>query len=69
MAVLDFARGRVACLSQSSRPANRANGADRQSTRVRIAIEIGQTLLVLMLIALGVLALRFGLVLAHGVVQ
>jgi hypothetical protein len=33
---------------------------------LRTAVEIGGTLLALMLIALGVLALRFVLVLAHG---
>jgi hypothetical protein len=66
MAVQDFARGRAACPSQALTPANRAIGTDRQSRRLRIAVEIGGTLLVLMLIALGVLALRFGLVLAHG---
>jgi hypothetical protein len=33
---------------------------------LRIAVETGGRLLVLVLIALGVLAFRFGLVLAHG---
>jgi len=50
-------------------PANRAIGPDRQQRRSRNAVEIGWTLLVLMLIALGILALRFVLVLAHGIVQ
>ena len=66
MAVLDFARGRAARPSQTLTPAKRSIGADRQSTRLRITVEIGGTLLVLMLIALGVLALRFVLVLADG---
>jgi len=49
--------------------ANRAIGAHRQRRRPGMAVEIGWTLLVLMLIAIGILALRFVLVVAHGVVQ
>ena len=66
MAVLDFARGRAARPPQTLTPANRSIGADRQSRSWRVTVEIGGTLLVLMLIALGVLALRFVLVLADG---
>ena len=66
MAVLDFARGWAARPSQTLTPANRAIGADQQSRHWRITVEIGGTLLVLMLIALGVLAVRFVLVLADG---
>ncbi|HKM72092.1 MAG TPA: hypothetical protein VJX94_18880 [Stellaceae bacterium] len=69
MAVLDFARGRVACQPQMAGSANRAIGAHRQRRRPGMAVEIGWTLLVLMLIAIGILALRFVLVVAHGVVQ
>ncbi len=69
MAVSDFARGRVAYRPQTASPANRGIGTFRQQRRSRNAVEIGWTLLVLMLIALGVLALRFVLVLAHSVVQ
>jgi hypothetical protein len=68
MAVLDVARGRATCPPQSASAANRATG-DRQPRRLRSAVEIGGTLVVLMLIAVSVLALRFILVLAHGVVQ
>ena len=66
MAVLDLARARAAGASQSPDLADRATRSSRQPKRSRIAAEAGRTLLVLMLIALGVLALRFGLVLAHG---
>jgi hypothetical protein len=66
MAVLDLATRGAACPSQSPSPANRATRASRERKRSRIAAEIGGTLLVLMLIAVGVLALRFGLVLANG---
>jgi hypothetical protein len=65
MAVLDFARGRAA----SPSPANRAIGASRQQRPLRIAVGVGETLVVLTLIALGVLALRFALVLAHGFIH
>ena len=66
MAVLDFPRDRAACASRALTPATRAIGASRRRKRSWIAVEIGGTLLVLMLIALGVLALRLVLVLAHG---
>ncbi|HEY4836066.1 MAG TPA: hypothetical protein VII07_15490 [Bradyrhizobium sp.] len=68
MAVLDVARGREVCRPQSTSAANRATG-DRQPRRLRSAVEIGGTLVALMLIAVSVLALRFILVLAHGVAQ
>jgi hypothetical protein len=68
MAVLDFARGRAACPSQPS-PANLAIGSARRPRPLRIAVEVGETLAVLTLIALGVLALRFALVLAHGFIH
>jgi hypothetical protein len=66
MAVLDCARARAAGASQTPTLANRVSDSSRPPRRLRIAVEIGGTLLVLMLIALGVLALRFVLVLAHG---
>jgi hypothetical protein len=67
MTVVDLARGRAVGVSQAPSSENHAISASRQPGRSRIAVEIGGTLLVLMLIALGVLALRFVLVLAHGV--
>lgn len=67
MTVVDLARGRAVGVSQAPSSANRAISASRQPGRSRIAVEIGGTLLMLMLIAFGVLALRFVLVLAHGV--
>jgi hypothetical protein len=63
MTVVDLARGR----SRAPSSENHTISASGQPGRSRIAVEIGGTLLVLMLIALGVLALRFVLVLAHGV--
>ena len=69
MASLDVASDRVASLSHAASPANRAIASDKQQTgsRLRMALEVGGTLLILMLIAVGILALRFLLVLAHGV--
>jgi hypothetical protein len=65
MAVLDCARARTVGASQTPKLADRVSGSSRPPKRLRIAVEAGRTLLMLMLIALGVLALRFGLVLAH----
>lgn len=69
MAVLDFARGRAAYPSPTPSPADRSISASRQPRRLRIGVEIGGTFFALMLIAVGVLALRFALVLAHGLVH
>jgi hypothetical protein len=44
----------------------RAIGGSRQARRLRGAGELGRTFLVLKLIALGILAFRFVLFLAHG---
>src|SRR6266436_9183977 len=67
MAVLNFARGRAAGLSRGPILVNRAIGVNHKQSRLRTALEVGGTLLVLMLIAVGILALRLALVLAHGV--
>jgi hypothetical protein len=71
MASLDVASGRIAGLSQAPGPANRVIATDKQQTtcRLRIALEVGGTLLVLMLMAISILALRFVLVLAHGILH
>ena len=69
MAVQDFARGRAAWPSQPPSPANRAIGSSRQPRPLRIAVGVGETLVVLTPIALGVLVLRFALVLAHGFIH
>ena len=66
MASLDFARRRPAGRSDAQRLPNRATGVGRQQSRGEIAVEVGKTMLILMLIALGVVALRYVLVLAYG---
>jgi F0F1-type ATP synthase assembly protein I len=61
VALLDVARGRVARQSQ-------VPGRDRQrSTRRKVALEFVATFLVLMGIFIGILTLRFALVLMHGI--
>ena len=61
MALLDVARGRVARKSQIP-------GRDQQlSTWRKVALEFVATFLVLMGIFIGILTLRFALVLMHGI--
>ena len=69
MALLDFARRRPAGLSQAPNRSDRAAGVCRQQSRIEIAVEIGRTMLILMLIALSIVALRYVLVVAHSVVH
>jgi len=69
MTVLDFARHRDAGLPSTRRPAPPTKGIDRQQSRSRAAIEVAGTLLTLTLIGVGILALRFVLVFAHGVLD
>lgn len=63
MAVLELGRDRAAGPLHPASQVSAAIGACRHRTRARAAIE---TFLALVLIALGVLALRFVLVLAVG---
>ena len=70
MALLDFDRSQVSRLSKAPNPVNRATAAEKdQSTWQRIALEMAGTFLVLIGIAVGVLALRFALVLMHGILH
>jgi len=69
MALLDFARRRPTDLSHAPGLPNRTIGASRQQSRVGIAVEVGKTILILMLIAVGIAALRCVLVVAHGVLH
>ena len=64
MGALDFAKGRPASTSQAPALVNPARGAFRPLRGSQFAIQIGGTFLALLLIALGVLVLRFALVLA-----
>jgi len=67
MAVLDFARGRAARPSQALGSANRAVSPNRRQSRLHVAAEVGGSLLVLILIAVGIFALQYVLVVARGV--
>jgi hypothetical protein len=65
MALLDFGRSRVTPPPRVPISANRTAAITWQRT----ALKVAGTFLVLMGIAVGVLTLRFALVLMHGVVQ
>ena len=70
MAVYDFARTGAARRQMASSPVNRANLAhERQRPRPRAALGAIGTALVLMGVAMGVLIIRFVLVVAHTVLQ
>ena len=69
MALLEFGRRRPVGLSHAQRAPNRAVGAGRQQSQLDIAIEVGKTMLILMLVALGIVALRCVLILAYGVLH
>ena len=67
MALLDFGRSGVGRLSKAPSQVSRTPPAERQrSTWRRSALEVAGTLFVLMGITLGVLTLRYVLVLSHG---
>jgi hypothetical protein len=67
MALLDFDRSRATSLSNAPNAVDRAAAmGKRQDTWQRTAVEIAGAFLVLMGIAVGILALRFALVLMHG---
>jgi hypothetical protein len=69
MALLEFARRQHVGLSNAQRAPNRAVGAGRQQSRLDIAIEVSKTMLILMLVAFGIVALRCVLILAYGVLR
>jgi hypothetical protein len=67
MALLDFGRSRVTRLRGHPPPSTTAE--TRQSTWQRTALGLAGTFLVLMGIGIGILTLRFVLVLMHGVLH
>jgi hypothetical protein len=67
MALLDFGRSHVARLQGHPPPSTAVKS--RQSTWQRTALEVAGTFLVLMVIGIGILTLRFVLVLMHGVLH
>ena len=71
MASLDVARRRTRTvgMSNASSPQNRAPGVGGQPSRVDNALDVGKTMLTLMLVALAIVALRYVLVLLDGVLH
>jgi hypothetical protein len=64
MALLDFDKSRI---TRAPNLVDRVTAMEkRQNTWQRTAIEVAGAFLVLMAIAVGILALRFALVLMHG---
>ena len=66
MALLEFARRRPPAILDARPLPNRAVGGSRQQSRVEVAAEVGKTMLILMLIAFGIVALQYVLVFARG---
>ena len=67
MVLLDFSRSRATRLQGHPPPSTAAVAP--QSTLQRTAFGLARTSLVLMGIGIGILTLRFGLVLMHGVLH
>jgi len=69
MALMNLAATRVAVSSPSRGSVNHATTAHRHTTWHRAVLEAAGTFFVLAGIAVGVLTLRFALVLIHGVMH
>jgi hypothetical protein len=59
-------RARAAALSSEESQSNRLPGIHRKQTGLENAREVATTMLILVLIAFGIVALRYLLVLAYG---
>jgi hypothetical protein len=69
MALMDLTATRVAVSSPPRGSVNHATTAHRHSTWQRILLDAVGTFLILAGIAVGILTLRFALVLIHGVMH
>jgi hypothetical protein len=69
MALMNLAATRVAVSSPSRGSVAHATTAHRHSTRQRTLLDAVGTFLILAGIAVGILTLRFALVLIHGVMH
>jgi hypothetical protein len=69
MAFMSLAPTRARASSQSSRLVKHASTPPRQGTWQRTVLEAAGTFLILAGIAVGILMLRFALVLVHGVIH
>jgi hypothetical protein len=66
MALLDFGGSRATRLHEHPPPLTLTDAQARQSTWQRTGFEVAETFLVLIGIGIGILTLRFVLVLMHG---
>jgi hypothetical protein len=66
MSLPDFAKRQTVPLSPAQHLPNRAVDAGRQQSRAEIVAEVGKTMLILILMGLGIVVLRYVLVLLHG---
>jgi len=71
MAALEFTsrRTRAAGVSDASRPPDLSTATRRPQSRRENAIETGKTLLILVLLGLGIVALQYVLVFARGLLH
>ena len=71
MATLEFTsrRTRAAEVSDASSPTDRSTATRRPQSRRENAIETGKTLLILVLLGLGIVALQYVLVFARGMLH
>ena len=69
MALFDFARSGAVRQPMAPSWVNHATVRHELRTRQRVALGVAGTLLVLMGIAIGVLTLRFALVVAYGLLR
>jgi hypothetical protein len=69
MAFMNLAPTRAAASSQAPRSVKHAATAHHQGTWQRTVLEVVGTFLILAGIAVGILTLRFALVLIHGVIH
>jgi hypothetical protein len=71
MAILEFAshRTRAAAVSQAPSHLDRNIEARRPQSRRENFREVGNTMLILMLVAIGIVALRYLLVVAYGLLH
>jgi hypothetical protein len=69
MALMNLAATQVSVSSPPSRSINRANATQHHRTWYRTTLEAVGTFFILAGIAVGILTLRFALVLIHGVMH
>ena len=71
MVPLEFTsrRTRAAAVSQASSQPDRSSGSRRPQSRGENAVEVARTMLILMLVGFGIVALRYVLVFARSVLH